>query len=102
MLIRGGENVYPAEIEAALITHPAILECAVVGVPERILGEEVGCVARVRPQALEQGEKALIDDITQLMRTKLAGFKIPIYWDFRTEGGFAFLPALVFGLRSVT
>jgi acyl-coenzyme A synthetase/AMP-(fatty) acid ligase len=61
--------------------YPNMLECAVVGVPHRVLGEEVGCVARVRPEALEQmGEKKLTEDIVKFMRTKMAVFKIPTHW----------------------
>ncbi len=49
MIIRGGENVYCVEVEAALFEHPAVADCAVIGVPHPVLGEEVGAV--VRPPA---------------------------------------------------
>ena len=46
MIIRGGENIYPAEIEAVLLSHPGVAEVAVVGVPDRFWGEQVGAVIR--------------------------------------------------------
>ncbi|KAI9018925.1 AMP-dependent synthetase and ligase [Hyaloraphidium curvatum] len=85
MLIRGGENIYSAEVEAALMTCDSVVECAVVGIPHRVLGEEVGCVARVKPEALAQGEAKLAQQITEQLKTKLGAFKIPVHWDFRTE-----------------
>ena len=49
MLIRGGENVYCIEVENALYEHPAIMDAAVVGIPHKVLGEEVGAVVQVKP-----------------------------------------------------
>ena len=49
MIIRGGENVYSVQVEAALFEHPAVADCAVIGVPEPTLGEEVGAVVVLRP-----------------------------------------------------
>ena len=46
MIIRGGENIYPREIEEVLYTHAGVLECAVIGVPDEVRGEEVVAVAR--------------------------------------------------------
>ena len=57
MIIRGGENIYPREIEEVLYDHPGILECAVIGVPDEVRGEEVLALvapkpgARARPRA---------------------------------------------------
>ena len=51
MLIRGGENIYCVEVEAALYTHPEVFEAAVVAVPHKELGEEVGAVVRLKPGA---------------------------------------------------
>ena len=51
MIIRGGENVYCVEVEAALYEHPAVADCAVIGVPHPVLGEEVGAVVVLRPGA---------------------------------------------------
>ena len=49
MIIRGGENVYSVQVEAALFEHPAVADCAVIGMPEPTLGEEVGAVVVLRP-----------------------------------------------------
>ena len=51
MIIRGGENVYSVQVEAALFEHPAVADCAVIGVPHPTLGEEVGAVVVLRPGA---------------------------------------------------
>ena len=51
MLIRGGENIYCVEVEAALYTHPEVFEAAVVAVPHKELGEEVGAVVALKPGA---------------------------------------------------
>src|SRR5690242_7399519 len=56
MIIRGGENIYPREIEAVLLAHPGVAEVAVVGVPDRFWGEIVGAVVRRAPgQSLGSG-----------------------------------------------
>jgi acyl-CoA synthetase (AMP-forming)/AMP-acid ligase II len=77
MIISGGENVYPAEVEAALMGHPEVLECAVIGVPDAKWGETVKAVV-VRRQGTSLGEPALI----AWSRDKLAGFKRPSSVDF--------------------
>ena len=58
MLIRGGENIYCVEIEDALYAHPAVIEAAVVGLPHRVLGEEVGAAVRLRDGADADGRRA--------------------------------------------
>ena len=72
MIIRGGENIYAAEIEAALFEHPDIADCAVIGVPHDRLGEEVGAVVRRREGAILTKE-----DVRDHVSTKLAAFKVP-------------------------
>ena len=73
MIIRGGENIYAAEIEAALFEHPDITDCAVIGVPHDRLGEEVGTVIRVRDGA------TLTQDVVQAhVAERLAAFKVPV------------------------
>ena len=57
MIIRGGENVYSVEVEAALFEHPAVADCAVIGVPHPTLGEEVGAVVVLRPGAKVTAEE---------------------------------------------
>jgi fatty-acyl-CoA synthase len=80
MLIRGGENVYPREIEDFLYTHPKIDQVEVVGVPDAKFGEEIAACIRLR-----DGEHATQDDIRKFCRGKLSHFKIPRYVFFVTE-----------------
>jgi acyl-CoA synthetase (AMP-forming)/AMP-acid ligase II len=72
MIIRGGENIYPKEIENVLYTHPAVLEAAVVGRPHSVLGEEpVAFVALRTPGSLAP------EEMVELCSTSLARFKVP-------------------------
>jgi long-chain acyl-CoA synthetase len=73
MIIRGGENIYAAEIEAALYEHDDITEAAIIGIPHDRLGEEVGAVIRVREGA-SLGEK----DVQDHVAARLAAFKVPV------------------------
>ena len=73
MLIRGGENVYCVEVEDALYSHPAIMDAAVIGIPHRVLGEEVGAVVQVKPGAAVD-EPALRRHVA----ARLAAFKVPV------------------------
>jgi acyl-CoA synthetase (AMP-forming)/AMP-acid ligase II len=77
MIVSGGENVYPAEIEAVLMGHPEVLECAVIGVPDPKWGETVKAVV-VRRGGAALSETGLIE----WSRDKLAGFKRPRSVDF--------------------
>lgn len=77
MVIRGGENIYPREIEEFLFEHPAIEQAAVVGVPDRKYGEELCAWIR-----LKAGATASEDEIRELCRAKLAYFKAPKYIRF--------------------
>jgi steroid-24-oyl-CoA synthetase len=80
MIIRGGENVYSVQVEAALFEHPAVADCAVIGVPEPTLGEEVGAVIVLRP-----GYKVAADELSNHVRQRLAGFMVPTHIWFRDE-----------------
>jgi len=80
MLIRGGENIYPREIEELLYTHPKIDEVEVFGVPDRKFGEEIAVWIR-----LDAGESATDDEIREFCKGKLAHFKIPRYIRFVDE-----------------
>ena len=72
MIISGGANIYPREVEEVLLTHPGVLEVAVIGVPDRLWGESV--VALVRKRAgVEVSELELLD----LCKNNLAGYKKP-------------------------
>lgn len=77
MIIRGGENIYPREIEERLYQHPAIEDVQVVGLPDRKFGEEV--LAWVK---LKNGQSATEDDLRDFCRAALAHFKVPRYWKF--------------------
>jgi fatty-acyl-CoA synthase len=77
LIIRGGENVYPREVEERLYEHPAVVEVQVVGVPDRRLGEEV--LAWVK---LKSGCSATEDELRDFCRQTLAHFKAPRYWKF--------------------
>jgi long-chain acyl-CoA synthetase len=77
VIVSGGENVYPAEVEAVLMGHPEVLECAVIGVPDKTWGETVKAVV-VRRAGANLTEASLIE----WSRDKLAGFKRPRSVDF--------------------
>ncbi|MGQ5702222.1 class I adenylate-forming enzyme family protein [Sandaracinobacteroides sp. A072] len=79
MLIRGGENIYCVEVESVLVAHPDVLDAAVVGLPDRVLGEEVGAVVQVKPGATVD-EEALKAQVAK----HLAPFKVPVRIDIRT------------------
>ncbi len=72
MIIRGGYNVYPREIEEVLYEHPAVLEAAVVGLPDEALGEEVGAVIVLRP-----GMAASAQEIRDFVSERVAAYKYP-------------------------
>jgi len=80
MVNRGGENVYCVEVENALCAHPAVFECAVLGVPDRMMGEKVGAVIVLKP-----GAKAEPHEICEFLKGHLADFKIPQFMLTRTE-----------------
>jgi acyl-CoA synthetase (AMP-forming)/AMP-acid ligase II len=77
MIISGGENIYPAEVESAVFGHPAIADVAVIGVPSDKWGEEVKAVVVVKPDASTDA-----DDIIAFARTRIAHFKAPKSVDF--------------------
>ncbi len=72
MLIRGGTNVYPREIEEVLMTHPAVSQAAVIGVPDERLGEEVKAFVVLKP-----GASLTPDELIVWSREQLAAFKYP-------------------------
>ena len=80
MVNRGGENVYCVEVENALCAHPAVFECAVMGVPDTMMGEKVGAVVVLKP-----GAKAEAREICEFLHGRLADFKIPQYMIIRAE-----------------
>ncbi|MFW0794925.1 AMP-binding protein [Gordonia sp. CPCC 205515] len=72
LIIRGGYNVYPGEVEEVLYQHPDVVEAAVIGVPDAHYGEEVAAVVALRP-----GAAVTADDITTWSREKLSAYKVP-------------------------
>ncbi len=77
MIIRGGENIYPKEIEDFIYTHPKVSDVQVIGVPDKDYGEEImACVI------LKEGEACTEDEIKQYVRDHMAKHKIPRYVDF--------------------
>src|SRR5215213_1500680 len=76
LIIRGGYNVYPRELEEALYEHPAVREVAVIGVPHDDLGEEVGAAV-----ALKDGAEATTDELRSFMKERVAAYKYPrVVW----------------------
>ena len=80
MIIRGGENIYSVEVEAALFEHPDVADCAVIGIPHDVLGEEVGAVVVLRP-----GRSVGADELARHVRERLAAFNVPKHFHFRDE-----------------
>jgi acyl-CoA synthetase (AMP-forming)/AMP-acid ligase II len=80
VVIRGGENVYCAEVEAVLFEHPAVDDVAVVGLPDELLGEEVAAIVNLKPGATLEAE-----DLRGHAAERLARFKVPGAFVFRPE-----------------
>ncbi|MCT7368231.1 long-chain-fatty-acid--CoA ligase [Mycolicibacterium llatzerense] len=72
LIIRGGFNVYPREIEEVLYTHPAVAEAAVVGIPHDSLGEEVGAAVSLKP-----GLEVAADELREFVKNQVAAYKYP-------------------------
>jgi len=77
MIIRGGENIYPAEIEEVLVSHPAVTSAAVVGIPDRFWGEVVGAAVSSSAAAPPTGA-----ELAEFCRARLAAYKVPVRWLF--------------------
>lgn len=75
MIIRGGENVYPREVEEFLYGHPQIQDVQVIGVPDEKYGEEVMAWVILKP-----GQTTTTDELTDYCRGKIAYYKVPRYW----------------------
>ncbi|SDE55685.1 acyl-CoA synthetase [Pseudonocardia oroxyli] len=80
MIISGGVNIYPREIEDVLVTHPAVLDVAVIGVPDEEMGESVKAV--VQPAPGVTGDAALEKDLIAFVRERIAHYKAPRTIDF--------------------
>jgi acyl-CoA synthetase (AMP-forming)/AMP-acid ligase II len=77
IIVRGGANVYPAEVERVIRRHPAVAEVAVFGVPDERLGEKVAALVQFRDSA---GPNADLTAIEDLCRAALARYKVPEKW----------------------
>jgi long-chain acyl-CoA synthetase len=80
MVIRAGENIYCVEVESVLYDYPDVVDAAVIGLPHKVLGEEVGAVVQLRSGA-DCDEEALRNHVS----ARLAGFKVPVRIDIRDE-----------------
>jgi acyl-CoA synthetase (AMP-forming)/AMP-acid ligase II len=83
MIISGGVNIYPAEIEAVLQEHPAVADAAAFGIPDEEWGEQVKAAVELRPGV--ESSAALAEHILAFCRGKLAGYKVPRSIDFEAE-----------------
>ncbi len=80
MIISGGMNIYPAEIEAVLHSHPAVMDAGVFGIPSDEWGEQVHAVIQLKADA-----SATADELEALCREHLAGYKVPRSFEFRDQ-----------------
>jgi long-chain acyl-CoA synthetase len=80
MIITGGENVYSLEVEAAVASHPAVDQVAVIGIPHDVWGEQVHAIVVLKP-----GAEATEDEIKEHARQTIARYKVPKSVEFRTE-----------------
>jgi len=72
MVVSGGENIYPVEVENTIASHPAVMDVAVIGVPSDKFGESLLAFA-----VLSEGAEITIDELVEFCRDKIAGYKIP-------------------------
>ncbi|MEO7059709.1 MAG: long-chain fatty acid--CoA ligase, partial [Lapillicoccus sp.] len=72
LIIRGGYNVYPREVEEALYEHESVAEVAVIGIPHDSMGEEVGAAVALKP-----GKKVSAEELTAFAKERLAAYKYP-------------------------
>ena len=83
MIVSGGVNIYPQEIEDAMIMHPSVEDVAVIGVPNADMGEEVKAIVQVRPGVI--ADCALEDELIAYLRERIAHYKCPRSVDFIDE-----------------
>ena len=83
MIISGGVNIYPQEVENLLITHDKVMDAAVIGAPDDEMGERV--VAVVQPVDMDEAGPALEAELFAFLERELARLKLPREWDFRAE-----------------
>lgn len=72
LIIRGGMNVYPREVEEVLYSHPDVVECAVVGVPDDLMGEEIGAAVALAPEST-----TTLEEVQAYVKERIAAYKYP-------------------------
>ena len=72
MVVSGGENIYPVEVENAVANHPAIADVAIIGIPDEKFGEALLCITVLKP-----GQSLTIEELIEFCRSRIAGYKIP-------------------------
>ena len=77
MIVSGGENIYPAEVESVIFSHPAVADVAVIGVPDDVWGEAVKAVV-----VINSGTQVMADEIIAFARERIAHYKAPRSVDF--------------------
>jgi len=87
IIIAGGYNIYPADVEAVLFEHPAVKEAAVIGVPDEVRGETVKAYV-----VLKEGETASEAELVEFCRERMAVYRVPRIVEFRDD-----LPKSVIG-----
>ena len=80
MIIAGGYNIYPADVEAVLFEHPKVKEATVVGVPDEVRGETVKAFI-----VLKEGQTATEEEIIAFCRENLAAYRVPRIVEFRAD-----------------
>lgn len=80
MIVTGGENVYSAEVENALSAHPAVAQCAVIGLPHERWGEQVHAIV-----VQQSGTAPTAEELDGFLRDRLAGYKIPKSWEIQSQ-----------------
>jgi fatty-acyl-CoA synthase len=83
MIISGGVNIYPQEVENVLVLHPAISDAAVIGIPDPDMGEQVKAVVQLMPAV--EGRDGLAEEIIAYVKSRIAGYKAPRSVDFVLE-----------------
>ncbi len=77
MIIRGGENIYPIEIEQFLMRHPKIADAQVIGIPDVFMGEEMAALIRLKPE-----EQLTEEELRGYCRANISRYKVPKYFKF--------------------
>jgi len=80
MIISGGFNIYPAEVENAIMSHPDVVECAVVGTPDPKWGQAVSALIRLRP-----GDKLTVEQVQEHCKQRIGSYKKPVVIKFTEE-----------------